>query len=272
MRRPQLSQPEFIVRTTYILIILTLLVTSCAKQTRNLAKTDIPARPVETIPAEDSVSPDTIRVSTIEIDTIDTVREESLIPTVEQADTTIDLSAGTGQTVAESESEDEPVAVESMETPDETVTAMLDQRDVTPEMSSEILFPEDVIEPYMIKPDDYLVKIARNEYGDPRKWRDIYEWNRDEIGDNPNLIYPFHFLNLMKPADVAKTCKLSFFTREINKGETLWSIAREVYGNELAWIVLYWDNEELVNAHEGILVPGSTLRVRDQIDPCLASD
>jgi len=36
---------------------------------------------------------------------------------------------------------------------------------------------------------DSLSKIAKREYGDPSKWRQIYEANKDVI-DNPNLIEP----------------------------------------------------------------------------------
>ncbi len=40
------------------------------------------------------------------------------------------------------------------------------------------IVPGMVEEPYMIKRNDYLSKIARNEYGDWRRWREIYEHNR----------------------------------------------------------------------------------------------
>jgi nucleoid-associated protein YgaU len=36
---------------------------------------------------------------------------------------------------------------------------------------------------------DSLSKIAKREYGDANKWRQIYEANRDVI-DNPDLIEP----------------------------------------------------------------------------------
>lgn len=42
---------------------------------------------------------------------------------------------------------------------------------------------------YTVKAGDSLSKIAQREYGDPSKWRQIYEANRDRI-KNPDVIQP----------------------------------------------------------------------------------
>ena len=42
---------------------------------------------------------------------------------------------------------------------------------------------------YVVVKGDSLSKIAQRVYGDARKWRKIYEANRDLIKD-PDLIYP----------------------------------------------------------------------------------
>ena len=42
---------------------------------------------------------------------------------------------------------------------------------------------------YIVVKGDSLSKIAKREYGDPNKWRTIYEANQDLIKD-PDLIYP----------------------------------------------------------------------------------
>ena len=154
--------------------------------------------------------------------------------------------------------------------PEETLLAdqFVDQRQTSFPITPEVLFPDSSFEGYMIQPGDFLIKIAKKEYGDWRKWRDIYRWNRKEIGDNPNLIYPYRFLDLLKPIDQLKTCELKFYPRLVNTGESLWTIAREVYGDELAWIVLFWDNESLMKANNGVLYPGMELKVREHIDPC----
>ncbi len=131
----------------------------------------------------------------------------------------------------------------------------------------EILFPDFAWEKYMVKPDDYLIKIAKKEYGNFRLWRQIYAWNKDEIGDNPNLIYPYHFLNLQKESLSAKTGEPSYTKYQVNPGDNLWNIAKNKYGNAKSWIILLWDNEEIIKANAGVLNPGMTLRLREKLDP-----
>jgi nucleoid-associated protein YgaU len=48
---------------------------------------------------------------------------------------------------------------------------------------------------YTVVAGDSLSKIAKREYGDAQKWRQIYEANRDQIKD-PDLIYPGQVLTL----------------------------------------------------------------------------
>ena len=67
--------------------------------------------------------------------------------------------------------------------------------DIKDELKVEpILYEDFAWEKYMVEPGDYLIKIAKEEYGDFKIWRYIYSWNKDDIGDNPNLIYPYNFL------------------------------------------------------------------------------
>jgi len=48
---------------------------------------------------------------------------------------------------------------------------------------------------YVVEKGDSLSKIAKREYGDANKWRQIYEANKDIIKD-PDLIYPGQTLKL----------------------------------------------------------------------------
>lgn len=128
--------------------------------------------------------------------------------------------------------------------------------------------PGMVEEPYMIKRDDYLSKIARNEYGDWSKWKEIYEYNKEMIGDNPDLIYPYRFLKLLKAAAVAKDCQVEFYDYTIQEGDTPWNIAGKVFGDELAWIIIYMDNQDLVDRNGGIIYPGMVFQLRKNLDPC----
>jgi len=118
---------------------------------------------------------------------------------------------------------------------------------------------------YMIKPNDWLTKIAYNEYGNPNEWRLIYSWNKESIGDNPNLIYPYNELELFKPEDAVTVSGKVFTEHVVRSGENLWSIAVKEYGDGKAWSVLFWDNEETLSSNAGLLEPGMRLRVRAEL-------
>ena len=125
--------------------------------------------------------------------------------------------------------------------------------------------PDSAAYVYMIKPNDYLSKIAFNEYGNPNEWRSIYSWNKDRIGDNPNLIYPYNELELFKPEDEVFAAGNLFTEHIVISGENLWKIAVNEYGDGKAWSVLFWDNEELLSSNAGLLEPGMRLRVRTEL-------
>ncbi|MEE9162515.1 MAG: LysM peptidoglycan-binding domain-containing protein, partial [Candidatus Neomarinimicrobiota bacterium] len=127
------------------------------------------------------------------------------------------------------------------------------------------LHPDSATYMYLIRPDDYLTKIAWQEYGNPNEWRRIYSWNRDRIGSDPNLIYPYHELALYKPKDEIERWDYDYIIHVVEEGESLWSIAGMEYGDEIAWSVLFWDNEEALNANAGMLRPGMELRIRTRL-------
>ncbi len=128
-------------------------------------------------------------------------------------------------------------------------------------------FPDFDWEKYMILPGDFLIKIANKEYGDFRMWRKIYEWNRDQIGDNPNIIYPYQFLNMMKERQLVKKANPVYFTYNVQHGDNLWNIAGKQYGDPKSWIILLWDNEETIKNSNGVLTPGMSLLLREKLDP-----
>jgi len=133
-----------------------------------------------------------------------------------------------------------------------------------PAMSSDIALTD--WDTYMIVPGDFLIKIANKQYGNFRRWREIYSWNREDLGDNPNLIYPYHYLTL-KRENMVEEFKPGFSEYEVSSGETLWDIAGKLYGDPVAWIILYLDNAERLNGNSNFLDPGMRLQIRDRINP-----
>lgn len=49
---------------------------------------------------------------------------------------------------------------------------------------------------YTIKGGDTLSDIAQEQLGDANRWKEIYEMNKDVIGDDPDMIHPGKKLKL----------------------------------------------------------------------------
>ena len=64
------------------------------------------------------------------------------------------------------------------------VTPVAEERSSTPET------PTEQKSTYTVIDGDCLWDIADAHLGDPTRWPEIYELNKDTIGDDPNLIYP----------------------------------------------------------------------------------
>jgi nucleoid-associated protein YgaU len=150
------------------------------------------------------------------------------------------------------EPEPEPVIVEEEPAPVEEVPVV----PVRPDSAAYL---------YMIRPDDYLVKIAQNEHDNHSEWRSIYNRNRDDIGDNPNLIYPYHQIQLSKLENDIARWDYSYSVHVVESGETLWSIAGDKYGDPIAWIVIFLDNREILGSEAGKLEPGMELQIRSAL-------
>ena len=164
------------------------------------------------------------------------------------------------ETQTNDEQRDSGPTPEPIETPTETDPK--DELKLAP-----ILYEDFAWEKYMVEPGDFLVKIAKKEYGDFKLWKYIYEWNKEQIGDNPNVIYPYHFFDLQKERLAAKTADASYFDYVVQPGDNLWNIAGRQYGDAKSWIILLQDNEESIKASAGILSPGMVLKLRDKLDP-----
>ena len=178
--------------------------------------------------------------------------------------------------------EPEPLIVEEIYPEEEVIEELPEiieisepQTSIQRELDYDQLFPDSIWTEYMTKRGDYLSLIAYKEYNNANEWRRIYQWNRENweekgIGpdrDNPNFIYPYRELDLKKPAKNAIEWAYDSYSHIVENGETLWTIAQKEYGDELAWVVLFWDNEDLLNSQDGKLLPGMKLKVRSELWP-----
>jgi len=70
----------------------------------------------------------------------------------------------------------------------------------------DVIFPEQILkiqrgvgpDEYLVAKGDFLQKIAGqgDVLGDPTKWTKLYEANKDVVGDDPSLIYPYQVLRI----------------------------------------------------------------------------
>ncbi len=128
--------------------------------------------------------------------------------------------------------------------------------------------PEPVTEDmlYMIQPQDYLLDLCDQFYGDSTKWKDVYKWNNILSKTNPNLIYPFEeitFKNLKK--GTIDPLDYEYYTYTVKPFDTLWSIAKKEYNNPLAWIIIVRDNRDVLGTDANLFQPGLKLKLRTKV-------
>jgi len=101
---------------------------------------------------------------------------------------------------------------------------------------------------YKIKSGDSLYKISKIFWGQGVKWTNLYKLNYDKI-KNPNLIYP------------QQQIIVKGFYYTVKKGDSLYCIAKKLYGSSKYWHQIYRinsdiiDNPELIFPEQNILLP-----------------
>ena len=101
---------------------------------------------------------------------------------------------GNGEATENGKPADEPSEVVEPETEEIVVET---QVVVDPVQDLDEIVPDSTWTEYMIKPGQTLSLIAYEEFGNPNEWRTIYGWNKEKIGDDPNMIHPYHYLDLL---------------------------------------------------------------------------
>ncbi len=174
-------------------------------------------------------------------------------------------AAAVAAAAAVATAEEAEVVAEEVEAVAEEAVEVAEVADEIFELPAEVkeAVDEAVWTKYMIQPNDYLMKIALEQYGVVSMWREIWDWNKEMIGDNPDIIYPYEELDLLKEGAVEK--ELSYEDYTVDKGESLWTIAKDLYGNSYAWVVILRDNMEVVGEDYNVLTPGTVLKVRTEL-------
>ena len=97
---------------------------------------------------------------------------------------------------------------------------------------------------YSVKKGDTLMRIAFNVYGDVMKWKSIHDLNKDSLRD-PNALSAGMNLKYDKPASSPVIEKMGEAFK-IRKGDTLGTIANDIYGKKSKWKALWENNKTLI--------------------------
>ena len=98
---------------------------------------------------------------------------------------------------------------------------------------------------------DNLFDIAARELGDPQRWREIFDLNRDQI-DDPALIFAGQVLRL--PPAVPPAARLFV----VRRGDTLWDIAASELGDATRWSEIVLLNRDKIDDPR-LIHPGDLL-------------
>ncbi|MDE3270329.1 MAG: LysM peptidoglycan-binding domain-containing protein [Pseudomonadota bacterium] len=102
---------------------------------------------------------------------------------------------------------------------------------------------------YIVKSGDTLGDIAQNIYGDKSRWHDLASWSGFA---NPHLIFPgdvVYYQYTQESAAFAANYEAQQRMDEVvvQAGDSLSKIAARVYGNPMAWVVLWRHNGHVAN-------------------------
>jgi nucleoid-associated protein YgaU len=150
----------------------------------------------------------------------------------------------------------------------EQVTAETPSATVQKEASLPTPAPITLPTTHVVKPNENLTTLARRYYGDDAKWILIYEANRLA---NQNALVVGQKLSIPKPGEVkvnkqqivkvssAKSRKASpGRAHRVQRGDTLFELARTYYGDESKWERIYEANQDLFTKRDE-LEPGDVL-------------
>ena len=105
---------------------------------------------------------------------------------------------------------------------------------------------------YTVAAGDTLWKIAEKFYGSGEMWTKIYADNKLVIS-NPNVIYAGQVLTIQPTAESEKKTEVAEENSyTVEAGDSLWKIAKKLYGNSRYWRKIYQANSDIVEEPERI--------------------
>jgi nucleoid-associated protein YgaU len=159
------------------------------------------------------------------------------------------------------------------------------EKEIVEEVSESITIPEkeqemlsvdirgDII--HKVEMGDSLIQLSKEYYGDETKWTKIHEANEDKI-PNPNILHTglellIPDITVLEKEDTDARLYESLARREsddkefttakthiVSHGDTLYSIAKQYYGNSAMWEKVYNANEDNI-IDQRLLEIGQTL-------------
>jgi nucleoid-associated protein YgaU len=107
---------------------------------------------------------------------------------------------------------------------------------------------------YIVQPGDSLSLIAMKAYGDVTKWQWIYDYNKEVIGDNPDLLQPGQRLFIPHSDPITQ-----YANYIVQTSDTLQSIAERAYCDAKYWDVIWWANQRVIGRNPDDIQPGQDL-------------
>lgn len=120
-----------------------------------------------------------------------------------------------------------------------------------PQPSSEPDRTTNKAQTYTVKAGDNLWSIAQEVYGDGNSWRSIATANNLS---NPDFVHAGNELKLPDQVVEGQVSSIAAETYTVKSGDSLWSIAQEIYGDGFKWTTIYENNKPLIENPGLILV------------------
>lgn len=122
---------------------------------------------------------------------------------------------------------------------------------MTPEPTVMPQKASDRAQTYTVKAGDSLWSIAQEVYGDGNSWRSIATVNNLS---NPKFIHVGNEFTLPDVMNGGQVSSIAAETYTVKSGDSLWTIAQEVYGDGYKWTAIYENNKPLIENPGKILV------------------